>query len=78
MKTDQKLGLTEALLGIISVLLVWQTQLLVTLSKEVARLQVHDQDQDRRIERLEDALESTAPYPTPLRDSSADLPSAGT
>ncbi len=78
MKTDQKLGLTEGLLALVCALLIWQTQLLLSLSKEVARRQVHDEDQDRRIERLEDAYESTAPYPPALRHPSADVPSAGT
>ena len=78
MKQEQKLGLTEGLLALVCALLIWQTQLLLTLSKEVARLQVHDEDQDRRIERLEDTFESTAPYHTPLRDDRADPSSAGT
>jgi hypothetical protein len=60
MKEEQKLGLTEGLLALVCALLIWQTQLLLTLSKEVARLQVHEVDQDRRIERLENSVESTA------------------
>ena len=78
MKQEQKLGLTEFLLAIIGGLSVWQTQLLLELSEEVARLQVHDKDQDRRIERLEESYESSAPYFTPLHDRSADLHGAGT
>jgi hypothetical protein len=76
MKTDQKLGLTEGLLALVCALLIWQTQLLLTLSEEVARLQVHDQDQDRRIENLEDHRESSTTYLPDLRDYGADLPSA--
>jgi len=76
MKTDQKLGLTEGLLALVCALLVWQTQLLLELSKEVAMLKVHDEDQDRRIEDLEDTYESTFAYPPDLRHLGSDIPSA--
>lgn len=68
----KKIQLTDALLGAVCALMIWQTNLLLKLSEEVARLQVSDANQDRRIERLENA-ESNSSYLPSLRDSGAGL-----
>ena len=78
MKTDQKLGLTEGLLALVCALLIWQTQLLLSVSKEVVALQVQRIEHERRISNLEATRESSAAYPSTLRDNRTDSSSAGT
>lgn len=55
MKEEQKIGLTEVLLGTVTALVLWLAATVQEVAKAVAALQVHEKDQDRRIERLEDA-----------------------
>ena len=75
MKTDQKLGLTEGLLALVCALLIWQTQLLLSVSKEVVALQVHRTEHERRIQNLEDKYESSTPSLPPSSGGSTNLPS---
>lgn len=55
MKETEKLGLTEALLGLALGLTVWLAAQVYTIAQVVSTLQQQNLDQDRRLERLENA-----------------------
>lgn len=55
MKESNKLGLTEALLGLALGLTVWLAAQVYSIAQIVSALQQQNTDQDRRIERLENA-----------------------
>lgn len=61
MKEEQKWGVTELLLALVTGLVLWLAATVQEVATTVAGLQQSDIDQSRRIERLEDAATSYLP-----------------